>query len=463
MKLRFWQHKCIENALKHYVEGNRHFLCLATPGAGKSMMAAELAKSLYEQQKIDFILCFSPSLTIAQGLKETFERQLNRGFDGELGDVGTSLTYQAMLNLSDRFWTLLRRFRVFVVFDEIHHCAGDESGFNAWGQVILRRIQEHAQFTLALTGTPWRSDQLRIAMAKYSQPDGRVLLDYAYSLRQAIQDRVCRIPHIVLIDNNKITVKNGSDSSQFGSFASALDSGAVRFQQMLFNLDTQRFVLKQAVQKLTKIQHEHRTAAGLIVAAHITHAHELAKLLRDDFSKTCVVVTYNDPEAQQKIEAFRTSSDCWIVSVGMIAEGTDIPRLRVCCLLSLARTELFFRQVLGRVLRLQPNILNDSGWLYCLAEPGLTMYAEQLEKEIPEQKLISRVNMNSDLASKLPTKKNEKRARSSSNSKLPGSSEVLLEGLFRTPTKSTGMIHDQELLSVWMQGKFTERVLALIG
>jgi superfamily II DNA or RNA helicase len=232
---------------------------------------------------------------------------------------------------------------------------------------------------------------------------------------------------------------------------------------MLFNLDTQRFVLTKAVQKLTNIQHEHRAAAGLIVAANIAHAHELAKLLMNDYGKTSVVVTYNDPEAQQKIEAFRTSSDCWIVSVGMIAEGTDIPRLRVCCLLSLARTELFFRQVLGRVLRLQPNILNDSGWLYCLAEPGLIMFAEQLEKEIPEQKLISRLNMNSDLTSKLPANSKEKRVRGFRNSKFSGGGEVLIEGSFRTPTKHTGNIQDQELLSVWMQGKFTERVLALIG
>jgi superfamily II DNA or RNA helicase len=463
MKFRFWQRKCIEGALRHFFMGCRHFLCLATPGAGKSLMAAELAKQLYEEQKIDFILCFSPSLTISQGLRETFERQLKKGFNGELGDVGISLTYQAMLNLPERFWSLLRRFRVFVVFDEIHHCAGDESGFNAWGQVILRRIQEHAQFTLALTGTPWRSDQLRIAMAKYSQPDGRIMLDYSYGLREAIQDKVCRIPHIVLIDNNKITVKKGSESAQFTSFASALDSGEVRFQQMLFNLDTQRFVLKQAVKQLTKIQQEHRAAAGLVVAANIAHANLLAKLLSNDFGKACVVVTYNDPAAQQKIEDFRTSSDSWIVSVGMIAEGTDIPRLRVCCLLSLARTELFFRQVLGRVLRLQPNILNNSGWLYCLAEPGLTMYAEQLEREIPEQKLISRVKMNSELTSPLPTKKDEKQERGLRNSKSAGSSEVLLEGNFQPSTTCTGNTNDQELLSVWMKGKFTERVLALIG
>ncbi len=55
-------------------------------------MAAFLAKRLLQRGQIDFILCFSPSLTIAQGLKETFESQFTSGFDGKLGDVGTSLT-----------------------------------------------------------------------------------------------------------------------------------------------------------------------------------------------------------------------------------------------------------------------------------------------------------------------------------------------------------------------------------
>lgn len=463
MKLRFWQQECIETALTRYATGSSHFLCLATPGAGKSLMAAALGKKLLEQRQIDFILCFSPSLTIAQGLRDTFEQQLGTGFEGELGDVGTSLTYQAMLNLPEKFWSLLRRFRVFVVFDEIHHCAGDETGLNAWGQVILRRIQSHARFTLALTGTPWRSDQLRIAMAEYSDPEGHILLDYQYGLRQAIRDEVCRVPHIVLVDNNKITVKRKSGSEQFASLASALNSGEVRFQQMLFNPDTQRFVIKQAVQKLAALKLDQPGAAGLVVAASVAHANQLAEMLRNDFRQDCVVVTYNDSTAQQKIEDFRTNSTSWIISVGMIAEGTDIPRLRVCCLLSLARTELFFRQVLGRVLRRQFNACNNSGWLYCLAEPGLTKYSEQLAQEIPEQHITRRLNMNNEIVSRSPVNALKPIPARRHGEDTKEHIELLLEGQFLPQAANVMSASGEELLSVWMQGKFTERVLAMIG
>lgn len=463
MKLRLWQQECIDRALQRYQDGNRHFLCLATPGAGKSLMASALARQLLERQQIDFILCFSPSLTISQGLKSTFEHQLLGGFEGKFGDVGTSLTYQAMLNLPEKFWSLLKRYRVLVVFDEIHHCAGDETHFNAWGQVIMRRIQGHARYTLALTGTPWRSDQVRIAMAEYSDPEGHILLDYRYGLRQAIRDGVCRVPHIVLIDNNKITVKNKSGSQQFASLESALKSGEISFQEMLFHPETQRFVLKQGVSKLAELKREQHSAAGLVVAASVSHANELAQILRNEFKQSCVVVTYNDAAAQQRIEDFRTNSTDWIISVGMITEGTDIPRLRVCCLLSLARTELFFRQVLGRVLRLQAGLQNRSGWLYCLAEPGLTQYAEQLEQEIPDQQVTSRLRIDTKVVGIDTNRAASARAPLNRGEDFNSQQALSFNGEFWPTTPPLKNATGEELLSVWMQGKFTERVLALIG
>jgi len=104
----------------------------------------------------------------------------------------------------------------------------------------------------------------------------------------------------------------------------------VQFKQMLYNVETQRFVLKQAVRKLSELRQIHPTAAGLVVASSVAHANYLAGMLRQDFQQRCVVVTYNDPSAHKKIDEFRTSTTSWIVSVGMVAEGTDIPRLRVC-------------------------------------------------------------------------------------------------------------------------------------
>ncbi|MGO3670112.1 hypothetical protein ACTXPD_11240 [Vreelandella alkaliphila] len=67
----------------------------------------------------------------------------------------------------------------------------------------------------------------------------------------------------------------------------------------------------------------------------------------------------------------------------MISEGTDIQRLSVCCYLSRIRTELHYRQVLGRILR-QMGIEDKEAWLYVIAEPTLRKYSQRIANDLPE-------------------------------------------------------------------------------
>lgn len=148
------------------------------------------------------MICFSPSLEVANGIKKSFSKRLNCNFDGVIGSVGCSYTYQNLRFFNDDYWKLLKNNRVLVVFDEIDHCAGSSlDDANVWGQDIVKNIQEQAAFTLALTGTPWRSDLLPISLATYGDPDNKIQCNSTYSLQQAINDGVCRNPKIVLIDN----------------------------------------------------------------------------------------------------------------------------------------------------------------------------------------------------------------------------------------------------------------------
>ena len=182
ISLRDWQFSCIDTALEHF-SSTPHFFCQATPGAGKTRMAAELASRLLEQDRIDLVLCFAPSCQVVEGFRSTFAAVLGRRLDGQLGAAGAALTYQAMEYRDEGFWRLLDDYRVFVVFDEIHHCAGhDPLLSNAWGQHILHRIQDRAAFTLALSGTPWRSDDRAIVLARYSTPEGHLICDLRISV-----------------------------------------------------------------------------------------------------------------------------------------------------------------------------------------------------------------------------------------------------------------------------------------
>ena len=92
LKLREWQAQAIDSAELKYAEGQSHFLCLATPGAGKTVMASILAQRLLAAKKIDLILCFSPSVNIASAFRDTLEKQLQEPMDGSLGAKGQSMT-----------------------------------------------------------------------------------------------------------------------------------------------------------------------------------------------------------------------------------------------------------------------------------------------------------------------------------------------------------------------------------
>lgn len=142
MKLRRWQREAVSRCISCFLNGQNHFLCLATPGAGKTYMASTVAKTLLENGEVDFVFCFSPSLNVSLSFQSTLESVLGVRLNGLLGAKGNVLTYQSMLNLGQSFWSLMKTYRTLVIFDEIHHCSGDHLGnANAWGQKIIQHIQ----------------------------------------------------------------------------------------------------------------------------------------------------------------------------------------------------------------------------------------------------------------------------------------------------------------------------------
>ncbi|CAH6818178.1 Type I restriction enzyme EcoKI subunit R [Vibrio chagasii] len=389
--LRQWQAECVELALHHYQQGQSHFLCLATPGAGKSVMAAEVASRLFEQKAIDFVLCFSPSTAISKGLAHTFKNHLNCRFDGVIGALGASYTYQSLQYFDDYFWSLLQTHRVLVVLDEIHHCAGlNMTEANAWGEKIIQHIQSHARYTPSLTGTPWRSDKAPVSLSSYNIDTTEIECNYVYGLSQAVKDKVCRLPSIVLVDNEMITAKsNDSETRHFSSIREYLDEPFGYYQSIITDDTCIRYLIKLGLKKLEAIQEKKPNAAGLVVAASVEHAIRIHTMLSEEFNKKAVLVTYKHDDPSGIIDDFRNSDSDWIVSVGMISEGTDIPRLQVCCHLSKVKTELYFRQVLGRILRMNKGI-NQDAWLYTFAEPSLVTYASRVAEEIPLNDVIFR-------------------------------------------------------------------------
>ncbi|QIA62274.1 DEAD/DEAH box helicase family protein [Vibrio astriarenae] len=382
--LRLWQKDCVKLAKQKFHHGQRHFLAQATPGAGKTIMAATLAEQMFAEKKIDFVLCFAPSTSVSRGIRDTFSRILDCSFKGKIGEKGKVVTYQSLRFFDRRFWVALSKYKVLCIFDEIHHCCGNSEGnCNSWGYHVLTDIQTAATYTLALSGTPWRSNDTPVALASYSTPDGRIVCDYNYSMAHAIRDKVCRKPTIALIDCEQLTVGDKTHTESFNSLSHFLSSDNFSYQSILNDDDALEYILSKSVDKLKVIREETHDAAGLVVASSIKHALKISRKLEIDFQQSVVVVTHKNKKSHNIINGFNESDTKWIVSVGMISEGTDIPRLQVCCYLTNVKTELYFRQVLGRILRLTQGS-NQEAWFYTFSTPKMVEFAEDIESEIPQ-------------------------------------------------------------------------------
>src|SRR5690606_9516155 len=110
-----------------------------------------------------------------------------------------------------------------------------------------------------------------------------------------------------------------------------------------------------------------------------------------DLTGTRPPVVVSDPErdpgsikAKAAIDRFRTGRDRWIVAVKMISEGVDIPRLAVGVYASKTQTPLFFRQVVGRLVRIRPGE-EFNAKLLIPAVPKLIEHARDIETELRHQ------------------------------------------------------------------------------
>jgi len=61
----------------------------------------------------------------------------------------------------------------------------------------------------------------------------------------------------------------------------------------------------------------------------------------------------------------------------------DFQHLQVCCYLSRIKTELYFRQVLGRIVRAKDEPCSYA-YLYTLAEEDLLEYAKRIGDDLPD-------------------------------------------------------------------------------
>jgi hypothetical protein len=268
--------------------------------------------------------------------------------------------------------------RTLVIFDEIHH-AGDRK---AWGDAVQQAF-EPASFRLGMSGTLFRCDNRRIPFVRYEA--GCSKPDFTYGYREAVAGGVCRPIYFLTYDGEIVWLRKGSEELHEHSLLDFIDreTAAARLRAALDpTKGWLREVVKHADEHLTKIRENgHASAGGLVIAMDQEHAKSIARLVREVSSEEPVLAISEDPNASSRITEFARGEGRWIITVRMVSEGVDIPRLRLGVYATNVQTEIFLRQVVGRLTRYTDGPREQSAVLYLPADEVLMRYALGIMEE----------------------------------------------------------------------------------
>jgi superfamily II DNA or RNA helicase len=379
--LRAWQAAALTALRSH---GGTSFLASATPAAGKTTFGMRVAHELLSSGRVQRVVVAGPTTHIcrqwaADAARYGIDLEPNRpNSDGrEPADRhGVAVTYQTIAAGPRTHRGACAR-PTLLIADEPHHM-GEHA---AWGSRAQDAFGE-ARFRLLLSGTPFRSDSNPIPWVTYDA-DGVSQADFAYGYTDALLDGVCRPITFQPFDGDMEWVSDGKRRA--ASFATVIPrvEDARRLRTALDpDGEWMGEVLRDADARLSAVRAAgHRDAGGLVIAADKEHAAAIAARLERIAVERPEIVTSDEPDASARIAAFSAGSRRWLVSVLMVSEGVDIPRLRVGVYATAARTELFFRQVIGRFVRRTPAPKAQMSYLLMPADLRLKGLAAKVEEE----------------------------------------------------------------------------------
>ncbi len=380
IRFRAWQREALE---KFEARVHPSFLAVATPGAGKTSFALAAARrALVARQARRLVVCVPTQhlklqwALAAEGFDIHLDPEWSAG-DGALpSDVhGVAVTYQQVAANPRALRQLVGQ--AFVVLDEIHHAADARS----WGDGV-RHAFETAPVRLCLSGTPFRSDQSAIPFVRYVGDEAHA--DYEYGYGEALRGgRVVRPVYFPRI-NGHMEWTSPDGTTHAAGFDDPL-SRTLSSQRLRTALDLEgewlRAVLTKAHRQVLHLRRSDPRAAGMVIAIDQEHARGIANLLRARLGVKATLATSDDPSASKRIADFTAGSEPWIVAVRMVSEGVDIPRLKVGVYATNTVTDLFFRQAVGRLVRMTDAGREQRAYMFIPDDPRLRKFASGIAEQ----------------------------------------------------------------------------------
>jgi superfamily II DNA or RNA helicase len=422
--LRNWQKDAAKKCLKWFaLNKDNKFVINAAPGTGKTICSMAIINELKKQNQIERVVVIAPLGAVVKQWARTYKKatgdwmQKTTELNEDKG-VDICCTWASVNSLLDGFQHICNNKKTLVICDEHHHAAVKA----AWG-VGADGAFKKAKYVLILTGTPIRSDSEEPVWFTYKggqlnhPKEGMYTLTYGESIRLGYCRPITFGRHEANFNiydtkgdgGSLLGSVSGSESkiseSSKGSFAEKILQEETRFYSCAItpirgkdgkpDLNSyQASMLREGIEKLEDRKNRLPVAGGLVIAPNIETAKYMAELLEMLTEKKPIIV-HTGPDCdnpEDDIERFdQQKKDDWIVSVAMIGEGVDIQRLRVLVYLPRARTELSFRQAIGRVVRKYEDIEEDDSSAYVVmpAFEIFDKYARRVEEEMPGEHLKS--------------------------------------------------------------------------
>jgi len=383
--LRAWQRRALA---RYLAVAPQDFLAVATPGAGKTTFALRVAAELLADRTVQVVTVVTPT----EHLKHQWAAAaaevglaLDPDFRNTAGATsrdyhGVAVTYAQVAAHPALHRVRTEGRRTLVVFDEIHH-AGDA---RSWGDGIREAFTPAAR-RLALTGTPFRSDDSPIPFVRY-EPDAdgalRSAADHSYGYSEALADGVVR-PVVFFAYSGEAHWRTSAGeeySARLGepltaehtarAWRTALDPAGEWVPAVLAAADT----------RLAQLRADGvPDAAGLVIATDHPAARSYATILQRLTGREPVLVLSDDPRASGRIARFADSDERWLVAVRMVSEGVDVPRLAVGVYATSASTPLYFAQAVGRFVRARR--VGETATVFLPSVPVLLELASRLEEQ----------------------------------------------------------------------------------
>ena len=380
--LRAWQQAAAAKVFDHSGEA---FLASATPAAGKTTFGLHIAHRMLSEGRVARVAVVAPTTHICRqwaldaaryGIHLEPNRPNSAGPEPR-DRHGVAVTYATVAAGPDVHRRRCAERPTLLIADEPHHMGEDAT----WG---LKTIQafSRARFRLLLSGTPFRSDNSPIPWVNYDE-EGVSRADYDYGYTQALIDGVCRPVTFHTYGGDMEWVSDGRVRRADFDVVLPAPESARRLRTALDpEGDWITHVLRDADDELRRIRAgDHPEAGALVVAIDKEHAEKLADRLGRITGDRPDIVHSDAADASARIARFSAGTAPWLVSVLMVSEGVDVPRLRVGVYATTARTELFFRQVIGRFIRRTPAPKEQMSHVFLPSDPRLKKLAVEIEEE----------------------------------------------------------------------------------